>query len=221
MAGDSGAPGLLQNVPGPPDARCLRAHHARGVHRGPPGSLHLPAPHQAVGVDHLPHLSVGPQLRKPRGLQPHAGGDALPGQPGSRGPAPRRRGLHLEEAGHELPEPARGAPDHPGVQQHRQHRRARNGLQIRGDRPSRRGAEVHRPERVSSVLQPSAHGAALGGPGHARRPRAADGDAAGLSSPRRVRLGQLRTLPRRHRVGVLRRRRAGRPGSIRSSTAVS
>jgi amylosucrase len=49
-----------------------KEYQAGGVHRGSPGGLHLPYSDQEVGVDHLPHLPVGPQLREPRGLQQDA-----------------------------------------------------------------------------------------------------------------------------------------------------
>ena len=84
------------------------------------------------------------------------------------------------------------------------HRRSGDGAQVRSHRAPRRGAALHRRLRVPAVLQPAAHGAALGGAGDPRRAGAAEVPGAPLPASPRVQLDQLRPLPRRHRMGVLR-----------------
>ena len=123
-----------------------------------------------------------------------------------RRPAPGRRAVPVEAAGHQLPEPARGPRAAAGLPRGDADRRARGGLQGRGDRrPARpRPLPRDRPARGQGVrprLPQRAHGAAVERAGVG--PRGADdehaaGDAAG---PARRRLADLRALPRRHRLG--------------------
>ena len=70
--------------------------------------------------------------------------------------------------GTSLREPARGAPAGAGLQCAGPHRRAGAALQVRGDRAPGRGGALYQPDRVPTLLQPAADGAALGGAGHPR-----------------------------------------------------
>jgi hypothetical protein len=117
--------------------------------------------------DHLLHLPVGPQLPQPGLVHGHGRGDAVLGQSG-RGRAPaRRRAVLMEGARHQLREPAGGAHGGRGLERGRGHRRTGACLQVRGDRPPRRGRALRRPGEVPAVLQPLGDGASVGGGGHA------------------------------------------------------
>ena len=124
-------------IPRPPDARRLRENAARDLPRRAHWRLHLFPRNGQMGVDHFPFIPVGLELPQPHRLHPHGRRVALSGQCRGRGAAPRRGGVHLETAGHQLRELAGGPPPHPGVQRGGAHRCARPALQVRGHRPSR------------------------------------------------------------------------------------
>ena len=67
-AGDPAYRGLLPDLPRPHRAGPLRAHAARGVPRQRPRQLH-PRRRRRVGVDDVQQLPVGPGLVQPRGLR--------------------------------------------------------------------------------------------------------------------------------------------------------
>ena len=150
-----------------------------------------------------------------------------PGQPRRRGAAARRDRLPLEAARHQLPEPARGARDHPGAAGGRPDRRARGRLQGRGDRrPARpRAVPRHRQPRRPGQrprLPQQPDGAGLvdarrrrhrAGPAGARPALPADADHRHLD--------HLRPLPRRHRLGDRRRGRRRRRRSTATGTGAS
>ena len=145
-----GLPGLLPHVPRPRLAGPLREPPCA---RSSPMSIPARSPFSPdidqLGLDHLPLLPVGSELRQPGRLHRHGAGDARPGQRGRGGAAPGRGGLHLEAAGHRLREPARGAHADPGLQRRRAHRRPGAAVQIRGHRPPGRGGALH-PTRTSA-----------------------------------------------------------------------
>ena len=80
-------------------------------------------------------------------------------------------------------------------------------LQVRGDRAPRRGRRVHLARGVPALVQPAADGAHVGGARHARSADAGAGARAPARAARRVRVGELRARPRRHRMDVRRRGR--------------
>ena len=135
----------VPDLPGPDRTRRLRAHAARGVPRHRAGQLH-PGPGPGLGVDELPRVPVGPELRQPGGVPGHAGHHARPGQPGHRRAPARRGAVPVEADGHRLPEPARGAPAAAGVPGADPAGRARPGAEGRGDRqPGAAGPLPRRP----------------------------------------------------------------------------
>ena len=69
-----------------------------------------------LGLDYFQQLPVGSELREPRGLPRHAGGNAFVSQRGHRGVAVRRGRVHLEADGDELRESARSPSADPGFQ---------------------------------------------------------------------------------------------------------
>ena len=169
------APRLLPGLRRPHAARPVRGDAARGVPGDGPGQLHLRRRALGVGVDHVPHLPMGPQLRQPRCVRRDARRHARPGQPRCRRVASRRRGLHLEADGHELPEPARGPPDRPGLPGVRRHGCAGRDPEGRGDRRPRSSCVPYlgahrnvRREVPPGVPQP-ADGDAVELPGHQGR----------------------------------------------------
>ena len=127
-------------------------------------------------------------------------------------PAAGRDRVHLQADGHQLPEPARGARDHPGPAGGGPDRRPGADLQGRGDRraggprPLPRGRQARRQGQRPGVPE-LADGADLvgpGGQGHAavlRRTEPVPGQAADHG------VGHLSALPRRHRLGDQRRGR--------------
>ena len=108
----------------------------------------------ALGVDDVLPVPVGPQLRQPAGVRRHAGDDPLAGQPRHRDLPAGRRAVHVEAAGHHVHEPARGARHRAGAARAHQARRARGGLQGRGDRRARRPRGL--PRRPRTATGPSA-----------------------------------------------------------------
>ena len=76
--------------------------------------LHLGRRARRLGVDDVQRLPVGPQLVEPRRALRVRRHHPDPGQPRRRGVPARRDRVHLEAAGHQLPEPARGARADPG-----------------------------------------------------------------------------------------------------------
>ena len=123
----------VPDLPGPHRTRRLRAHAARGVPRHRAGQLH-PGKRPGLGVDELPRVPVGPELRQPGGVPGHAGHHARPGQPGHRRATARRGAVLVEADGHRLPEPARGSPAAAGVPGPDPAGGARPGAEGRGDR---------------------------------------------------------------------------------------
>ena len=107
---------------------------ARGVPGLRPGQLHLRRGVLLLGLDHVQHLAVGPQLAQPRCLLRVRRPDPLAGQSRGGVPAPGRDRLHLQADGHQLPEPARGARHHPGPAYGGPDRCPGADLQGRGDR---------------------------------------------------------------------------------------
>ncbi len=108
-----------------PDRRMPDAYeaHLREIFPGrAPRRLHLSPGDRPLGVDDLPCLPVGFELRQSGGVQPHGGRDAIPGQRRGGSAAPGRGCLHLETAGHQLREPARSAHPDPGLQRCGPHR---------------------------------------------------------------------------------------------------
>ena len=136
-----------------------------------------------------------------------------PGQHRGGGAAPRRDRLPVEAAGHQLPEPARGARRHPGAAHRRPDRRAGADLQGRGDRRAARPGAVprHRPARRPGQrprLPQQPDGAGLVDARHRRRTSLARHALAALPPDAHHRhLDHLRPLPRRHRLGHRRQRR--------------
>ena len=127
---------------------------------------------------------------------------------GRRGAAPRCAGLHLEGDGHDLREPAQGAHAGAGLQRRccASPRRACSSSPRPSSTPTRSPRYIGA-GRVPALLQPAAHGAAVEQPGHARGAPAAPLHGLPLPDSRRLRLGQLRALSRRHRLDLRRRRR--------------
>ena len=173
------------------------------------------------------NVPVGPELGQPGGLRRDARHAARPGQPRGRRPAPRRGPVPVEAARHRLPEPARGAPDPPGLPGAGPDRRARR-WRSRPRRSSRRTTWCstsarttrYRPEcdlayhnqlmvmLWSSIATRDARLATRG-----------PAPAAARAAPSR--LGDLRPLPRRHRLGGLGRGRLGRRLEPASTTGGS
>ena len=106
------------------------------------GQLHLRRGVRLLGLDHLQQLAVGPQLAQPRGVLRVRRPDPLAGQPRGGVPAAGRDRVPLQADGHQLPEPARGARDHPGAAGGRPDRRPGPDLQGRGDRRTGRPRPV-------------------------------------------------------------------------------
>ncbi len=110
-----------------------------------------------------------------------------------RGAAPGRDRVPVEAARHQLPEPARGARDHPGAARGGPDRLPRGGLQGRGDRRAARtscttsaGRAPRQGERPRLPQQP--HGAGL-----------VDARGAGRRARRRTRCGRCRRCRRPRR----------------------
>ena len=159
---------------------------------------------------------------QPRGLLRVRGPDLLAGQPRRGVPAAGRDRLHLQADRHQLPEPARGARDHPGAAYGGPDRRPGVDLQGRGDRRAGgpgalpRGRQARRQGQRPGVPE-LADGADLvgaGGQGHPavlRRDEPVPGQAADDG------VGHLPALSRRHRLGDQRRgRRVGRAERLRA-----
>ena len=209
-AGDPTCRGLLPRLPRPRAPGRLRADAARGLPRVRAGELHVAGRHRALGLDDLPRVPVGPGLRQPRGLRRHVRHHVSTGQPGNRDPAPRRRSVHLEATRHRLREPARGARPAGGVPRPPGGGGAGRGAEGRGDRAARATGPVPRrrrprARRVRAGVPQPADGHALEQPGHGRG--RADEQRAGPDGgdPGSCRVGHVRPLPRRHRVGGDRR----------------
>ena len=109
-----------------------------------PGNFTLRRGVPFLGLDDLQHLAVGSQLAQPGGLLRVRRPDLVAGESRCRVPAPGRDRLHLQADGHQLPEPAGGARDHPGAAYGRPDRRAGVDLQGRGDRRSGRSGALSR-----------------------------------------------------------------------------
>ena len=116
------------------DAGRVRAHPAGGVPRLRARQLHLGRRAGRLGLDDVQRLPVGRQLVEPRRALRVRRHHPVPGQPRRRGAPARRDRVHLEADGHQLPEPARGARDHPGAAHGRPDRLPGGGVQGRGDR---------------------------------------------------------------------------------------
>ncbi len=71
---------------------------------------------RTLGLDHLPFLSMGLELRQPRCLQSHGRRDAFPRQSRCGSAAPRCGRLHLEAAWHQLRELAASTYSHQSLQ---------------------------------------------------------------------------------------------------------
>ena len=112
------------------------AHAAGGVPRLRPGQLHA-APRRALGLDDVQRLPVGPQLGEPAGLRRDHRHPARAREPRRRRLPARCRRLHVEAAGHELPEPARGPRPPARAAGVRPDRRPGGHLQGGGDRRAR------------------------------------------------------------------------------------
>ena len=182
-----------------------------------PGSFTWDDDLRRLGVDDLQRLPVGRQLVQPRRAASSTPTIVLlPGQPRRRGAAAGRDRVHLEAAGHQLPEPARGARHHPGAARAWPGSPAPPSLfkaeAIVG--PQRPGA-LPRPGRAPRQgqrprLPQQPDGADLVDAGQRRR-------AAGGARPAVPAAGAVRrrawityaALPRRHRLGHRRRRRRG------------
>ena len=94
---------------------------------------------------------MGPELRQSRGVPGHDGEPAVPCEPGDRRDPPRRHPLHLEGAGHRLPEPAPGTypvPDAADGDGDRLPRRAAAGG---GGHGARQGGPLFRHHREARV----------------------------------------------------------------------
>ena len=106
------------STPGPPSASFYRTFPDRSepdaYERTLPEVFPDTAPgsftrvERPLGLDDVQRLPVGPRLHEPRRLRGDGRGDALAGRGRRRRPAPGRRAVPVEAAGHELPEPARG-----------------------------------------------------------------------------------------------------------------
>ena len=181
----------------------------------------------ALGVDDVQRLPVGPRLREPGGVPRDGRGDARPrATPASTccGSTPcrscgsaRARARQNQPEVHELLQAFRAADAD---------RRPGRGLQGGGDRLAARPRRLprRRPPRGQGVrprLPQRAHGAAVE---HARvgPRRAADAHArehaAGAAGRR---LGDLRPLPRRHRLGGDRGGRGARSARTATCTGAS
>ena len=109
---------------------------ARGLPGLRPRQLH-PAARRTLGLDDLQPLAVGPRLVATRGCSRRCLDIVLAlADAGHRRLPARRRRVHVEAPGHELPEPARGPPDP-----------ARAARVRRGSRPPRSSS---RPRRSSA-----------------------------------------------------------------------
>ncbi len=145
--GDETYRGYYLHVPRPNPPGRLRADAPARLPRRRAGELHVGRGARRLGLDDLPRLPVGPRLPESGRLRRDARDDALPREPGSRVPAPRRRAVHVEGARDELREPARGAPAPAGVSRLRRDGRAGDDLQGRGDRRALGADEVPRRRR--------------------------------------------------------------------------
>ncbi len=220
LPGRAGGPLRAPHGPARRHARRLRGHPAGDLPGLRAGQLHLRG-RARLGVDHVQPVPVGPQLVQPARVPGAGRRAAVPGQP-RRGGGPARRGrVHLEAAGHQLPEPAGGARPHAGAARLRPDRRAGRGLQGRGDRLARRprllpGRRPASRQGVRPRLPQQPDGAAVVGAGHARRAPGHQGAGRVPGQAAEHGLGHLRALPRRHRLGDHRggrgRGRLGRPG---------
>ncbi len=125
-----------------------------------------------LGVDDVQLVAVGRQLVESRRVRRVRRRDRLPGQPGRRLHPARRHRVRLEAAGHQLPEPARGARDHPGPAGVRPHDGPGGDLQGRGHRRPEGRRRLPRPGRacrqgLRSRVPQLAHGPDLVGSGGA------------------------------------------------------
>ena len=80
-----------------------------------PGSFTWDDELRRLGLDDVQRVAVGPQLGQPRRARRVRRDHPVPGQPRRRGAPAGRHRVPVEAAGHQLPEPARGARDHPGA----------------------------------------------------------------------------------------------------------
>ena len=165
-----------------------------------PGSFSYSAGAERLGLDDLQHLAVGRQLGQPGRVRRVRRHHPVPGQRRRRGAPAGRDRVRLEAAGHQLPEPARGPPDHPGAPRGRPDRLPGSAFQGRGDRRAagsgalpRAGRAPRQGQRHRLPQQPD--GADLVDAGHpgrdAGRARVA-GDPAGAVDHH---LGDLHPLP--------------------------
>ena len=187
-----------------------------------PGLVHLGARglrrRRRLGLDDVLAVPVGPRLHEPRGHAGDARRDHLAGQPRRRRLPDGRRPVHVEAAGHHLPEPAGGPPAaaaaaraDPAGRARASSSRPRRSSSPEDLVPYLGGHERYRPECElayhnqlmvllwsSLATQDARLAAARAGP-HAADP--AD-DV----------VGDLRARARRHRLGGQRHRRRGRRG---------
>ena len=161
-------------------------------------------------------VPVGPQLRQPERLRRDARHGSVAGQPGrsrSSGWTPCRS---CGSGWAPVQEPARGARPHAGPARPREGGRAGDDLQGRGDRLARGPRALPRrprplPAGVRAGLPQPAHGDAVVAASRPGTPGWPCSRCAGCATiPADDRLGHLRALPRRHRLGRQRHRRLGR-----------
>ena len=161
------AAGLLPHVrrtgrsPTPTSARCPEVFPDTA-----PGGFTSEAA-EALGLDDVQRLPVGPRLHEPRRVRGHDRGDARAGRGGVDVLRLDAAPFLWKRAGHQLPEPARGPRAAAGLPRGAADRRARGGVQGRGDRRAARPRPLprHRPPRGQGVrprLPQRAHGAAAG-----------------------------------------------------------
>ena len=148
------APGLLLAVPRPHAARRLRAHPARDLPR-PAAAAASPGGRRSrgrpLGLDHLQHLPVGPELRQPGRLRAR--------WPGRCCSWPTRASrscawTRSPSSGSSWAPAARTCPRRTLIVRAfnaaRPHRRPGAALQVGGDRPPRRRGELHQPAASAS-----------------------------------------------------------------------
>ena len=144
-----------------------------------------------------------------------------------RGAPARRDRVRLEAARHQLPEPARGARDHPGAARRRPDRLPRRAVQGRGDR-RRRSDLVHylgQGAHHGKVSDLAYHNSLMVQIWSMLATRDAALAAHALRAippmPSTDHLDHLRPLPRRHRLGDRRRRRRRRRAERVTGTGAS
>ena len=205
-AGDAGsspttARSPTARSPTPTSGRCPRSSRTSRPATSPGSGA------RALGVDDVQRLPVGPRLHEPRRLPGDGRGDARAGGGRRRRAAARRRAVPVEAQGHELPEPARGPRAPAGAS-------ARRCGSPR--RRSRFKAEaIVSPRELVAYLGTGRHEgkecdlayhnvlmvllwSALASGRVALLTQHAARHAAGAAGRR---LGDLRALPRRHRLG--------------------